>query len=138
MITEENTIGIGIDKKTMNEFLRGKRNSISIDLHDDNASNFVEYMEGDYSGYILNVEEVPIKYHGCYFYNNGVFPYIIKKELENIMLVEGDTRIVGRIVSCTPKAGQRFRFGENPGDPSIDDPNGDSCIWNLTFKLTPA
>ncbi len=138
MITEENTIGIGIDKKTMNEFLRGKRNSISIDLHDDNASNFVEYMEGDYSGYILNVEEKPIKYHGCYFYNNGVFPYIIKKDLENIMLVESDTRIVGKIVSCTPKAGQRFRFGENPGDPSIDDPNGDSCIWNLTFKLTPA
>ena len=133
MITEENTIGIGIDKKTMNEFLRGKRNSISIDLHDDNASNFVEYMEGDYSGYILNVEEMPIKYHGCYFYNNGVFPYIIKKDLENIMLVESDTRIVGKIVSCTPKAGQRFRFGENPGDPSIDDPKMETAAFGISL-----
>lgn len=138
MITQENTVGIAIDKKTMKEFFSGKRDSITIGLDDETAPLFVEYIDGEFKGYILNVEETPLKYHGCYFHNNGVFPYVIKKSLENIMLVEGKTRIVGKIVSCTPEVDRRFRFGDKPGEPSVDDPNGDSCIWNLTFKLTPA
>lgn len=139
MITAENTIGIAVDKKTMNEFMKGKRNSISIELNDDNAPEFVEFIkQGGVGGYVLNVEEPPVRYHGCYFHNGGVFPYIVKKSLENIMLVAGETRIVGKIVSCVPEVGQRFRFGENPGDPSTPDPEGDSCVWSLNFKLTPA
>ena len=100
MITAENTIGIAVDKKTMNEFMKGKRNSISIELNDDNAPEFVEFIkQGGVGGYVLNVEEPPVRYHGCYFHNGGVFPYIVKKSLENIMLVAGETRIVGKIVN---------------------------------------
>ena len=134
MITEENTIGIAIDQKTMNEFMRGKRNSITIDLNDDTAPSFVESING---GYLLNIKELPTRYHGCYFYNDGVFPYVINEKIEHLMLIVDDKRIVGRIVKCTPEVGQRFRFGENPGDPSIPDPNGDSCIWRLNFQLKP-
>ncbi len=135
MITEENTIGIAIDQKTMKEFMTGKRNSITIDLSDDTAPNFIENIDG---GYCLNVEELPNQYYGCYYYNNGNFPYVIKETIEHIMLTDGKKNIVGKIVSCTPEVEERFRFGENPSDPSIPDPEGDSCIWKLTFRLTPA
>lgn len=34
------------------------------------------------------------------------------------------------------EAGTRFRF-QGPGQPSIEDPDGDSCIWNILFEVAP-
>lgn len=87
---------------------------------------------------ILRVDELPSKHHGCYYYNNGVFPFVIKKSLKHIMLVCEGRHIVGKIVDTTFTPKVRFRFGENQGDPSVEDPNGDSYIWSVTFKLVPA
>lgn len=48
-----------------------------------------------------------------------------------------EQHVLGKIVKATPEVVHRFRFGDNPGDPSVEDPNGDSCIWEITFDLVP-
>lgn len=134
-VTPENTLGIAVEQEVMDEFMTGKRDSITLTIDDDTCSEIIENFEG---GLILNVENLPDTFHGCYFYNNGVFPYFIKKTLKHIALICNDRQIVGRIVGTEFTPGIRFRFGENPGEPSVEDPDGDSCIWDITFKLTPA
>ena len=134
MITEDNTLGFAVEPEYIQEFMSGKRNTFTTDLDDDTYRELLENCEGHL---ILNAE-LPERFHGCYWYNNGKFPYVLKESLENIMLVAGETRIVGHIVKCTPKPGRRFRFGEKPGEPSVEDPNGDSCIWEMNYELEPA
>lgn len=40
--------------------------------------------ENDYADMVLSIEvdELPDTYHGCHYFNNGVFPYIIRDGLE--------------------------------------------------------
>lgn len=135
MITEENTIGFSIEEQIVQNFVSGKRNSFTIDINDDNYREQLENIDGNL---MLNVDELPITFHGCYFYNGGRFPYFKKKSLENILLAGDKTQIVGRIVKCTYAPSLRFFFGEKPGEPSREDPNGDSCIWSVTYELEPA
>lgn len=87
---------------------------------------------------LLNTDELPNEYHGCYFYNNGNFPYLIKSSLKHILLDANGKRIVGRMVGKEITAGKRFRFGKNQYDASVEDPNGDNCVWTITFKLALA
>ncbi|MBR6846993.1 MAG: hypothetical protein IKM74_02565 [Bacteroidales bacterium] len=96
MITQENTVGIAIDKKTMKEFFSGKRDSITIGLDDETAPLFVEYIDGEFKGYILNVEETPLKYHGCYFHNNGVFPSVLEtSQASRVLMTRMETAASG-------------------------------------------
>jgi len=134
MITDENTLGFSVDEQVVQDFISGKRNSFTIDIDDDTYKELLENINGNL---VLNVEELPNTFHGCYFYNGGKFPYFKKKSLENILLAGEKTRIVGRIVNCTYTPGIRFFFGEKPGEPSREDPNGDSCIWSVTYELEP-
>lgn len=135
MITEENTLGFSVDEQVVQDFISGKRSSFSTDIDEDTYRELLENVDGNL---LLNVEQLPDKFHGCYFYNGGKFPYFKKKTLENILLAGDRTRIVGRIVRCTYEPGIRFFFGENPGEPSREDPDGDSCIWKATYELEPA
>ena len=134
-ITPENTLGFEIEKDVYNRIIQGKQKHFTTTIDDDTQFSVLENREGIL---ILNVEELPERYYGCNFYNGGIFPYIIRKSLKYIMLVCEGQCIVGKIVSARPEVVQRFRFGENPGDPSIADPNGDSCIWEITFDIVPA
>ena len=135
MITKENTLGFEVEKKIFTEIIKGKRNTYTVDIDDYTYRDLLKMVE---DVLILRVDELPSMHHGCYYYNNGVFPFVIKESLEHIMLVCEGRSIIGKIVETkfTPKV--RFRFGENPGDPSVEDPEGDSCIWSVTFKMVPA
>ncbi len=133
-ITPENTLGFQVDEKTLQEFLSHKRDYFSIDLDDDTAPYLMQNVEGNL---VLGVD-LPDRFYGCYYYNGGEFPYIMKKEIEYLALESGSRQIVGRIVRCVPVPHTRFRFGLNPGDPSVADPNGDCCIWTLKYYLAPA
>ena len=134
-VNAENTLGFEIEEKMLNRILEGKQRHFTTTIDEDSQLSLLENREGIL---ILNVEELPNRHHGCYYYNDGVFPYIIKKSLKYIMLICEGKYIVGRIVKATPEVVRRFRFGDNPGDPSVEVPNGDSCIWEITFDLVPA
>lgn len=134
MATEENTIGFKVDKSVIDDFVSGKRKSFSVDIDEDTYKDLLEDVDGHL---LVDVDYMPETFQGCYFYNGGKFPFLKKKSLENIILTDGQHSIAGRIVGCTYKPRVRFFFGSNPSEPSREDPNGDSCIWQVTFKLTP-
>ena len=135
-INSENTLIFDVDKETLDDIGKEIEENFSIttNLDDNNVLAILKNKEGIL---ILDVEELPSRHHGCYYHNDGVFPYIIKDSLKYVLFLCEEQHIIGRIVNVTPKVGQRFRFGENPGDPSIADPNGDSCIWEITFDIVP-
>ena len=135
-VNSENTLLFEVDKVTLDDIRKEieENFNISTNLDDNNVLAILKNKEGIL---ILNVEELPSRHHGCYYYNNGVFPYIINESLKYVLFVCEEQYVIGRIVNVTPKVGQRFRFGDNPGDPSVADPNGDSCIWEITFDLVP-
>lgn len=134
-ITAENTLGFVAENEIFQEFLHGKRSTFTIAITNETFSKLLENKNGHL---VLQTETMPEKFHECYYYNGGVFPYILKKGLEYIILICNDKRIVGKIVDYKLSAGKRFRFGKNADEPSVYDPNGDNCIWSVTFKLTPA
>ncbi len=134
-ITKDNSLGIAVDQEFLDEMMSGKKDSVTVALNDDSYREIIENYDG---AMILNVDPLPDRYHGCYFYSGGNFPYVIKQSLKYIYLDCNGRSIVGRIVGTEFTPGVRFRFGEKPGEPSVEDPDGDSCIWNITFKLTPA
>ncbi|MCI7177297.1 MAG: hypothetical protein SOU95_01420, partial [Candidatus Cryptobacteroides sp.] len=107
---------------------------ISTQTHFLKQYHLLENVDGHL---LVDVDYMPETFQGCYFYNGGKFPFLKKKSLENIILTDGQHSIAGRIVGCTYKPRVRFFFGSNPSEPSREDPNGDSCIWQVTFKLTP-
>ena len=57
-----------------------------------------------------------------------MFPYAIKGTLEFLLLKGGDDSCFTKIIGINTVAGTRFRF-QGSGEPSVEDPNGDSCIW---------
>lgn len=79
---------------------------------------------------------MPVTYHGCYYYNGGVFPYLLKENLQFITLSDGKDTCPTHIISKQVEAGKRFRF-QGPGKPSVEDPDGDNCIWNVHFEVLP-
>ena len=134
IITLDNTLGFQVDEEILQEFLSCKRDYFPIDLDDDTTPHLQQNGEGNL---VLGVD-LPDRFYGCYYYNGGVFPYILKKEIDYLALESGDRQIVGRLVRCVPVPHTRFRFGPNPGDPSVADPDGDCCLWTLKYYLAPA
>lgn len=134
-ITPENTLGFAVNAEVVQEFLQGKRSTYSVRIDEDCCNLLLENIDGNL---LLNTDELPNEFHGCYFYNNGNFPYLIKSSLKHILLDANGKRIVGRIIDNEITAGKRFRFGKNQHDASVEDPNGDNCVWTITFKLAPA
>lgn len=132
MITELNTLGFAVEESVFNDFVSGKEDTFSAVLDADTQNELLENIKGNL---LLNVEQLPDTFHGCWWYNGGHFPYIVKRSLEYIVLVCGDKRIVGRIASCEQTHGRRFRLGTGPENPSRWDENGDDCIWTIHFKL---
>ena len=136
-VNSENTLLLEVDKETFDDISEEIKQDFNISMGLGEVNQFA-ILESHEDILVLNVEELPERNHGCYFHNNGVFPYIIKDSLKYVLFICEEQHILGRIVKATPEVVRRFRFGDNPGDPSVEDPNGDSCIWEITFDLVPA
>lgn len=136
-VNSENTLLLEVDKDTFDDISEEIKQdfNISIGLGEENQLSILENKDGIL---ILNVDELPNRHYGCHYHNGGVFPYIIKDSLKYVLFICEEQHVLGKIVKATPEVVHRFRFGDNPGDPSVEDPNGDSCIWEITFDLVPA
>ncbi len=122
---------IEVDKDVLDSVRKEQRIRTMLPINDENYHLMLENIDGLL---VLCTEKMPTTYHGCYYYNRGTFPYVIKKTLQFIVLANGDDSCLTRIVKTEIEAGTRFRFKEN-GHPSVEDPHGDSCIWNVIFEL---
>ena len=124
---------IEVDRSVIENVRNGKVKGIALSIRDDNQNMILENINGML---VLDVDETPATFHGCYFYNDGVFPYIIRKSLNFLVLSDGKDSCLTRIIDMDTMPGTRFRF-QGEGMPSVEDPNGDNCIWQVVFEVIP-
>lgn len=129
----EVVLSLEVDEGTIGRVISGETTHITMYISDD---NYRLILQNDDGILLLDVDELPDTYYGCYYYNNGVFPYVIKDELDFVLLHHGEERLMTKIIGYKIEPHKRFRF-QGPGKPGIDDPNGDSCIWAIHLELLP-
>ena len=124
-----------VEQEVLDKVRSGEITHISLDINDDNYREILHNVDGHL---VLVVDELPDTFHGCYYYNNGEFPYVIKDSLLFLLLrTENDEDFcVAKIIDVNTEPGSRFRF-QGQGKPSIEDENGDSCIWEVQFEIIP-
>jgi hypothetical protein len=129
----EVALTVYVDNEVIGKVRSGEINQIRLDVNDDNYRLILENIDGHL---LLVVDEMPETFHGCYLYNKGVFPYAIKNTLDFLLLKGEEYYCLTRIIGINTEPGVRFRF-QGQGKPSVEDPNGDSCIWEAQFEIIP-
>ena len=129
----EVALTVYVDSEVIGKVRSGEINQIRLDINDDNYRLILENAEGHL---LLVVDELPETFHGCYLYNKGVFPYAIKSTLDFLLLKGEEDYCLTRIIGINTEPGVRFRF-QGPGKPSVEDADGDSCIWEVQFEIIP-
>ena len=132
---KENEMGvaIGVDNVVIEKVRSGEITHILIDIDEDNQNMFLENIDGHL---VLVTEELPHTFHGCYFYNDGEFPYAIKSVLEFLVLSNDDDYCLARIIGVDTEPITRFNY-QGKGKPIVEHPDGDSCVWEVSFEVVP-
>ena len=131
--TNEMGVSIRVDNEVIQKVRSGEITHILIDINEDNQNVFLENIKGNL---VLVTEELPHTFHGCYFYNGGEFPYAIKSVLEFLELSNDDDYCIARIIGVDTEPTTRFNY-QGAGKPIVEDPNGDSCVWEIAFEVVP-
>ena len=124
---------VKVDSDVIKKVRTGEITHILMDINEDNQNLILENIDGHL---VLVTEEMPTTYHGCYFYNGGKFPYAIKSSLEFLILNGGDDGCLARIIDVDANPVTRFYY-QGAGKPITEDPNGESCIWEVAFEVVP-
>ena len=72
-----------VEQEVLDKVRSGEITHISLDINDDNYREILHNVDGHL---VLVVDELPDTFHGCYYYNNGEFPYVIKDSLLFLLL----------------------------------------------------
>ena len=126
-------VAIGVDNEVIEKVRSGEITHIIVEINEDNQNMFLENSDGNL---VLVTEELPDTFHGCYFYNDGEFPYAIKGVLEFLDLSSDDDHCLTRIIDVDTEPGTRFNY-QGAGKPIVEAPDGDSCVWEVTFEVVP-
>ena len=129
----EYAINLKTDDEVIDKIHTGEITNIRVELNEDTQSDLIEIIDGNP---VLDVEESPSTNYGCYFYNGGEFPYVIRPSL-GFLIIHGDEGVcLARIVDIDTMPGTRFNY-QGAGKPIVEAPNGDSCIWMMKFEIVP-
>ena len=126
-------VAIGVYNEVIEKVRSGEITHIIVEINEDNQNMFLENFDGNL---VLVTEELPDTFHGCYFYNGGEFPYAIKGVLEFLDLSSDDDHCLARIIDVDTEPGTRFNY-QGAGKPIVEDPDGDSCVWEVAFEVVP-
>lgn len=126
-------ITLEVDNALIDEVRSGEVTHLVMQINEGNQNLILENIEGNL---VMLTDEMPTTYHGCYFYNGGVFPYAIKSTLNILVLDTGEDGCVARIIDIETEPGIRFNY-QGVGKPIVEDANGDSCIWKVVFEVLP-
>ena len=128
----EVAITLEVDSEVIAKVRSGEITHILMDINEDNQNLVLETIDGN----LILVDVSPTTYHGCYLYNNGEFPYAIKNSLSFLVLSSSDGDCVTRIIDVETTPGTRFNY-HGAGKPIVEDAEGDSCIWEVSFEVVP-
>ena len=129
----EVAITIEVDSDVINKVRTGEITHVVLQINEDNQTFILENFDGNL---VLVTEELPDTFYGCYFYNDGEFPYAIKRNLNFIVLEGGEEDCLVRIIDVDTEPGTRINY-QGAGKPVVEDPEGDSCIWDVQFEVVP-
>lgn len=130
----EVAISLEVESEVIEKVLKGEITHILMDIDEDNQNFVLENFDGNLA---LTVDELPEKFHGCYYYNDGEFPYAIKNSLYFLELKSGEENsCLARIIDIETEPTTRFNY-QGAGKPIVEDPEGDSCVWELAFEVVP-
>lgn len=132
--SNEMGVAIGVDSEVIEKVRSGEITHILVDINEDNKDMFLENIDGNL---VLVTEELPDTFHSCYFYNGGEFPYAIKSALTFLELCNDDDYCLARIIDVDMEPTTRFNY-QGKGKPIVEDPDGDSCVWEIAFEVVPA
>ena len=131
--TERGIITLEVGSEVIGKVRTGEITHLIAQIDENNQNMILENIDGNL---VLVIDEMPTTFHGCYLYNNGEFPYAIKDELDCILLKSIEEECFTRIISVDTEPGTRFNY-QGVGKPIEEDPNGDSCIWEVAFEVVP-
>lgn len=129
----EVAIALEVDSDVIDKVRSGEVTHIVLQINEQNQNMILESIDGNL---VLVIDDMPTTYHGCYLYNGGVFPYAIKSSLSFLILNGGEDDCLARIISVDTEPGTRFCY-QSADKPIVEDPNGDSCIWEVDFEVVP-
>ena len=122
-----------VDAEVIEKVRTGEITKIGLNITEDNYRQILQNTDGHL---LLVVEEMPNTFHSCYLYNKGEFPYAIKDDLSFLVLSSGDNQCPTKIIGIDTEPGMRFNY-KGAGQPIVEDPNGDSCVWVVSFEVVP-
>jgi len=130
----EVAITLEVESEVIEKVRKGEITHILMDIDEDNQNFVLENTDGNL---VLTVDELPERFYGCYFYNDGEFPYAIKNSLSFLELNSGEEKhCLLRIINIGMEPVMRFNYN-GTGKPIVEDVNGDSCVWELDFEVVP-
>ncbi len=130
---KERSISLDVDSSVIDRVASGDITHITMEINEDNQCMILENVDGNL---VLVIDESPLRFHACYLYNDGEFPYAIKDELEFLVLDDGNRHGLARIIDVMVEPGMRFNY-KGTGKPIEEDPEGKSCVWEVTFEVVP-
>ena len=131
--TERGILTLEVGSEVIDKVHTGEITHLIAQIDENNQNMILENIDGNL---VLVIDEMPTTFHGCYLFNNGEFPYAIKDELDCILLKSVEEECFTRIISVDTEPGIRFNY-QGVGKPIEEDPNGDSCIWEVYFEVVP-
>ena len=139
MDTEDNekevALSLEVDSGVVAKVRSGETTNIALHITEDNQDLILHSIDGNL---VLVTDELPGTFHGCYLYNNGVFPYAIKDTLNFLLLRDGEDDCLTRIIGVNTEPGIRFNYqDQRAGEPIKEDPDGDSCVWVVSYEVVP-
>ncbi len=128
-LDDKNSIAISVSDEDFEATCRGENHLVSFDVNQDSYERVLENIEGHL---ILDCDEMPFHFYGCYFWNEGVFPYVVRKDLQYILLMNKGRQLVLRIKGYSATVKQRYTIEDNYLEP---DDEGDACEWTIHFEV---
>ncbi len=129
----ETAVVVNVDSDVMRKLRSGEYTFFTTRITENIQTKLLDNIDGNL---VMVTNKVPETYRGCYYYNDGVFPYVIKESLQSLVFHAGEEGCVTRIIGVGTKVGTRVNY-QGPGKPIIEDPNGDSCVWEVVFEVVP-
>lgn len=129
--TSENTLGFMVEPQFIDAVLDGTAKNYFLLLDEDNYQEVIEHIDGNI---VLVSDDLTEDFSGCYMWNNGHFPFMLRTRLKHLMFSDGKRTCPVYIKYIKTKVHQRISFDEN--DESVEDPNGNFCIWKIDYHFT--
>ncbi len=130
-INSKNAIGFIVEPSYLEAVVSQMEHRYEVEIDDDTYSELLETTED--GNIIIMSDEIPDDSLGCYFYNNGEFPFMIRRFLEYLVLSDGEHQEAVRIKYTKAKVSKRITFTH--GDEAVEDPDGDCCVWKIIFGI---